>query len=60
MIPITEDVDWYQYNTEDFAGWVTQRDPYAAAGRLRRCPDWGVMLLHLTAEGLAHRRRDEC
>ena len=29
IIPITEGVDWYQYNTKDLAGWVTQRNPFA-------------------------------
>ncbi len=24
VIPVTEGVDWYQYNTSTFTGWVTQ------------------------------------
>jgi peptide/nickel transport system substrate-binding protein len=29
IIPITEGVDWYQYDTASFSGWPTQSDPYA-------------------------------
>ena len=29
VIPVTEGVDWYQYNTKDLDGWPTQDDPYA-------------------------------
>lgn len=29
VIPTTESVDWYQYNTKDLAGWPTKENPYA-------------------------------
>ena len=29
LIPVTEGVDWYQYDTSHFAGWPTQSNPYA-------------------------------
>ena len=29
IIPITEGVDWYQYNTEGLSGWVTQENQFA-------------------------------
>ena len=29
VIPVTEGVDWYQYNTKGLSGWVTQENPYA-------------------------------
>jgi peptide/nickel transport system substrate-binding protein len=29
IIPTTESVDWYQYNTTDLQGWPTQENPYA-------------------------------
>src|SRR5579875_1435472 len=29
VIPMTESVDWYQYNTADFSGWVTPQHHYA-------------------------------
>ena len=29
VIPVTEGVDWYQYDTTDFGGWPTPDDPYA-------------------------------
>ena len=29
VIPVTEQVDWYQYDTQNIGGWVTQSDPYA-------------------------------
>jgi peptide/nickel transport system substrate-binding protein len=46
VIPVTEGVSWYQYDTTDIGGWPTQDDPYAlpAAWAL---PDNGVVLTHL-------------
>jgi peptide/nickel transport system substrate-binding protein len=49
VIPITEGVDWYQYNTKAITGWVTQSDPYAKPAAYEH-PDWGVLLLHLKAK----------
>jgi peptide/nickel transport system substrate-binding protein len=46
VIPITEGVDWYQYNTKNLTGWVTPSDPYARPAAYIY-PDWGVLLLHL-------------
>jgi peptide/nickel transport system substrate-binding protein len=46
VIPITEGVDWYQYNTKALAGWVTPQNPYARPAAYEN-PDWGVVLLHL-------------
>jgi len=50
VIPITESVDWYQYNTKSITGWVTQGNPYAKPAAYEH-PDWGVMLLHLKPKG---------
>jgi peptide/nickel transport system substrate-binding protein len=50
IIPITEGVDWYQYNTKGITGWVTQSDPYAKPAAYEH-PDWGVLLLHLKPKG---------
>jgi peptide/nickel transport system substrate-binding protein len=50
VIPVTEGVDWYQYNTENHAGWVLKSDPYARPAAYET-PDWGVMLLHLKPKG---------
>jgi peptide/nickel transport system substrate-binding protein len=50
VIPVTEGVDWYQYNTKSLSGWVTQQNPYAKPAAYEH-PDWGVMLLHLTPKG---------
>jgi peptide/nickel transport system substrate-binding protein len=50
VIPITEAVDWYQYNTKDLAGWVTPGDPFAKPAAYEH-PDWAVMLLHLKPKG---------
>jgi peptide/nickel transport system substrate-binding protein len=50
VIPVTEGVDWYQYNTRDLAGWVTQQNPYAQPAAYVN-PDWGVVLLHLKPKG---------
>jgi peptide/nickel transport system substrate-binding protein len=50
IIPITEGVDWYQYNTKSLSGWVTQSNPFAKPSAYEH-PDWGVMLLHLRPKG---------
>jgi peptide/nickel transport system substrate-binding protein len=50
VIPVTEGVDWYQYNTKDIAGWVTQGNKFAKPAAYEH-PDWGVMLLHLKPKG---------
>ena len=46
IIPVTEGVDWYQYNTKSLTGWVTPGNPYAQPAAYIT-PDWGVLLLHL-------------
>jgi peptide/nickel transport system substrate-binding protein len=46
IIPVTEGVDWYQYNTKSLTGWVTPQNPYAQPAAYIT-PDWGVLLLHL-------------
>ncbi|HEY9244188.1 MAG TPA: ABC transporter substrate-binding protein [Streptosporangiaceae bacterium] len=47
VIPVTESVSWYQYNTSNFSGWVTQSNPFADPAPYYY-PDWGQMLLHLS------------
>jgi peptide/nickel transport system substrate-binding protein len=46
VIPVTEAVDWYQYDTQNIGGWVTQGNPYAQPAQYA-VPDWAVLLLHL-------------
>src|SRR5215467_12269505 len=46
IIPVTEEVAWYQYNTGKFTGWVTPSNPYAVPAAYFP-PDVGQMLLHL-------------
>jgi peptide/nickel transport system substrate-binding protein len=46
VIPVTEAVDWYQYDTQHIGGWVTPSNPYAQPNQYA-VPDWGVFLLHL-------------
>ncbi len=46
VIPVTEAVDWYQYDTGSFTGWVTQGNPYAQPAAYNY-PDWGILMLHL-------------
>ncbi len=46
LIPITEGVDWYQYDTAAFSGWPTPSDPYAQPP-VWAYPDNEQVLLHL-------------
>jgi peptide/nickel transport system substrate-binding protein len=46
VIPITESVDWFQYDTGSFTGWVTQGDQYAQPAAYNY-PDWGQQMLRL-------------
>ncbi len=46
LIPVTEGVDWYEYNTADFTGWPTAANPYSQPGPAVT-PDFGWTLLHL-------------
>ena len=50
VIPMTEDVAWYQYNTAGFSGWVTQQNPYALPSPYL-VPDNEQLLLHLVPKG---------
>lgn len=49
VIPITESVDWYQYDTGSFSGWVTQSDPFAQPAPYAY-PDNEMVLLRLKAK----------
>lgn len=46
IIPVTESVDWFQYNTSDIGGWPTQDNPYAQPAAFN-FPDAGQVLLRL-------------
>ncbi len=46
VIPVTESVDWFQYDTSKFTGWPTPSDPYAQPAAYNY-PDWGQLMLHL-------------
>ena len=46
IIPTTESVDWFQYNTSDIGGWPTADDPYAQPSAFT-VPDVEQVLLHL-------------
>jgi peptide/nickel transport system substrate-binding protein len=50
LIPVTEGVDWYQYDTSHFTGWPTQANPYAQPAPYQ-APDMGVVLTHLVPTG---------
>ena len=43
IIPVLEEVDWYQYNPTQFSNFPTAANPYAQAG-LYNEPDWGYVL----------------
>jgi peptide/nickel transport system substrate-binding protein len=46
VIPILEEVDWFQYNSKEFTGYPTKTNPYAQPG-LYNEPDWGYVLDNL-------------
>jgi peptide/nickel transport system substrate-binding protein len=46
VIPVLEEVDWFQYNSKQYTGFPSPANPYAQPG-LYNIPDWGVVLLHL-------------
>jgi peptide/nickel transport system substrate-binding protein len=46
FIPVTEGVDWYQYDTTHFSGWPTASNPYAQPSPYA-FPDNAVVLTHL-------------
>jgi peptide/nickel transport system substrate-binding protein len=50
FIPVTEGVDWYQYDTSHIGGWPTESNPYAQASPYQ-FPDMGVVLTHLYPTG---------
>jgi peptide/nickel transport system substrate-binding protein len=47
VIPVTESVDWFQYDTSKFSGWPTPSDAYAQPAAYNY-PDWAQVMLHLT------------
>ncbi|MBV9165695.1 MAG: ABC transporter substrate-binding protein [Solirubrobacterales bacterium] len=46
FIPVTEGVDWYQYDTSNFSGWPTPSNPYAQPSPYQ-APDLEVVVTHL-------------
>ncbi|HEX3649608.1 MAG TPA: hypothetical protein VHV49_14375, partial [Pseudonocardiaceae bacterium] len=46
IIPITESVDWFQYDTSHFTGWPTPQNQYALPSAFS-VPDMGQVLLKL-------------
>jgi peptide/nickel transport system substrate-binding protein len=46
FIPVTGEVDWYQWDTQHLTGWPTPPDWYAQPAQYIY-PDWGQVLLHL-------------
>jgi peptide/nickel transport system substrate-binding protein len=46
VIPVLEEVDWFQYNSDEYSGFPSATNPFAQPG-LYNVPDWGVVVLHL-------------
>jgi peptide/nickel transport system substrate-binding protein len=46
IIPVTGQVDWYQWDTAHITGWPTPPNWYAQPAQYA-FPDWGQVLLHL-------------
>ncbi len=49
IIPVTQAVDWFQYDTASLTGWPTPSDPYAQPSAYAY-PDMEQVLLHLKAK----------
>ena len=49
VVPTTESVDWYEYNTKKITGWPTPDDPYAQPAAYN-VPDWGIVAAHLESK----------
>jgi peptide/nickel transport system substrate-binding protein len=50
MLPMTEGVDWFQYDTTNTGGWPTESNPYAQPSPYA-FPDNGQVLAHLYPTG---------
>ena len=50
VIPVVEEVDWFQYDTGSFSGWPTPGNPYAQPAAYNY-PDNEQVLLKLTPAG---------
>jgi peptide/nickel transport system substrate-binding protein len=46
VIPVLEEVDWFQHNSKEFTGYPTASNPWAQAS-LYNEPDWGYVLDNL-------------
>ena len=46
VIPVTEQVNWFQYDTGSFSGWPTEGNPYAQPA-IYTYPDWGQVMVRL-------------
>jgi peptide/nickel transport system substrate-binding protein len=49
IIPTTESVDWFQYNTSDIQGWPTPDNPYCQPSAYT-VPDVEQLLLHIYSQ----------
>ena len=47
IIPVTEEVAWFQYDTSKFSGWPTPSNAFAIPAPYQ-FPDWGQVLSHLS------------
>src|SRR6516164_443885 len=50
VVPVTGEVDWYQWSTKNFTGWPVPPHWYAQPAQYQY-PDWGQVLLHLEPKG---------
>ena len=46
VIPVTEAVDWFQYDSSKFSGWPLPSNPYAQPAAYNY-PDWGQVMMNL-------------
>jgi peptide/nickel transport system substrate-binding protein len=49
VVPTTQSVDWFQYNTKNTTGWPTEQNPYARPAAYE-VPDLGIVMAHLQSK----------
>jgi peptide/nickel transport system substrate-binding protein len=46
VVPVLQNVNWFQYDTSQIVGWPTPQNPYASPAPYNY-PDWEVILANV-------------